>query len=261
MNADLRSKQYFDRRATQEMQQHLHPVQRSLQETLAYACRILAMTGQEAGLAGQISARSSRDNAYWTLRFGLGFDEATADDFIEVDQDLTTVSGQGMANPATRFHLWVYRARPDVQAIVHTHAPWASTLAAARQELVVIQMDMTPFHDDCAFLGDWPGVPIADQEGVLISEALGRKRSILLAHHGYLTAGHSVEEAAYLSVYLERAARMQIRAQALGPLRPVAPALAQEAHDYLLQPSIVKATFDYWCRQTHGPAAPLSVKP
>jgi L-fuculose-phosphate aldolase len=252
MNMELRAKEYFDDRATREMAQHLKGVARSDKETLTYACRILAMTGQEAGLAGQISFRSQRENAYWTLRFGLGFDEATPDDFIEVDRDLNTLSGDGMANPATRFHLWVYDARPDVHSIIHTHSPWASALAAARQPLVVAQMDMTPFHNDCAFLGDWPGVPIADQEGVLISGALGKKRAIILAHHGYLTVGATIEEATYLSVYLERAARMQIRAQAYGALTPVNDALAQEAHDYLLKPSIVKATFDYWCRQTRS---------
>jgi len=248
--SQLREKSYFDQRATQEMAQHLHGVTRSKQETLACACRILAMTEQEAGLAGQISMRAETPQAYWTLRFGLGFDEAQPDDFIEVDRDLHTLTGTGMANPATRFHLWVYDARPDVQAIIHTHSPWASALAAARQPLVVAQMDMTPLHNDCAFLGDWPGVPIADQEGVLISDALGDKRAIILAHHGYLTAGASCEEATYLSVYLERAARMQLRAQAaFGPLTPVDDALAKEAHDYLLKPSIVKATFDYWARQ------------
>ena len=249
MNAPLREKAYFDERATQEMRENLRPVARSVQENLAYACRILAATGQEAGLAGQISARSQTPGAYWTLRFGLGFDEATPEDFIEVGPDLETLSGSGMANPATRFHLWVYKARPDVNAIIHTHSPWVSALVAARQPLVIAQMDMTPFHDDCAFLADWPGVPIADQEGVLISEALGKKRSIILAHHGYLTAGNTVEEAAYLSVYMERAARMQTRARVYGELTPVPDHLAREAHDYLLKPSIVKGTFDYWCRQ------------
>lgn len=247
----LREKSYFDTRATQDMARHLRPVERSIPETMAYACRILAMTEQEAGLAGQISVRSEKPDAYWTLRFGLGFDEATPDDFIEVDRDLNTLSGQGMANPATRFHLWVYQARPDVQSIIHTHSPWASALAAARQPLVIAQMDMTPLHEDCAFLPDWPGVPIADQEGVIISQALGAKRAIILAHHGYLTAARSCEEATYLSVYLERAARLQIRAQAFGPLTPVDDELAREAHDYLLKPSIVRATFDYWARQTH----------
>jgi len=79
---------------------------------------------------------------------------------------------------------------------------------------------------------------------------LAQNRSILLAHHGQLTAGDSVEEATYLSVYLERAARMQIRARAFGPLMPLSDELASDAHDYLLKPSIVNSTFDYWCRQT-----------
>jgi len=246
---NLREKEYFDERATREMQQNLKLASRTIQETLAYACRILAMTGQEAGLAGQISARSEREGAYWTLRFGLGFDEATPADFIEVDRDLNTLSGEGMANPATRFHLWVYEKRSDIQSIIHTHSPWVSALVAARQPLIVSQMDMAPFHNDCAFLAEWPGVPIADQEGVIISRELGNKRSILLAHHGQLTTGDCVEEATYLSVYLERAARMQIRAQALGPLTPLNDELASEAHDYLLKKSIVRGTFDYWCRQ------------
>jgi len=259
MDTQLREKSYFDQRATDDMKKHLRPVERSVQETMAYACRILAMTEQEAGLAGQISVRSQRPGAYWTLRFGLGFDEATPDDFIEVDADLHTLTGEGMANPATRFHLWVYDARPDVNAIIHTHSPWATALATARQPLVIAQMDMTPLHDDCAFLADWPGVPIADQEGVIISDALGSRRAIILAHHGYLTAGSTCEEATYLSVYLERAARLQVRAQAaFGPLTPVNDALAAEAHDYLLKPSIVNATFNYWARQTRGISA-LSV--
>jgi L-fuculose-phosphate aldolase len=258
MSTELREKKYFDERATREMAQNLRSTERSLQENLAYCARILAMTEQEAGLAGQITARSERPNAYWTLRFGLGYDEATPNDFIEVDSDLKVLTGEGMANPATRFHLWVYEARPDVNSIIHTHSPWVSALAAARQPLVISQMDMTPLHNDCAFLGEWPGVPIADQEGVIISEALGDKRAIILAHHGYLTAGKTVQEATYLSVYLERAARMQVRARMFGPLTAVDDDLAREAHDYLLKPSIVNATFDYWCRQTRAATGPLA---
>ena len=250
MNMELRAKEYFDDRATREMAQHLKGAVRSDKETMAYACRILAMTGQEAGLAGQFSFRSERKNAYWTLRFGLGFDEATPDDFIEVDRDLNTLSGEGMANPATRFHLWVYDARPDVNSIIHTHSPWASALAAARQPLVISQMDMTPLHNDCAFLGEWPGVPIADQEGEIISAALGGKRSILLANHGFLAAGSCIEEALYLSVLIERAARNQLQAAAAyGEVKPVNDALAAESHDFLLKPSIVRASFAMFARR------------
>ena len=166
---DLRDKDYFQKRASEEMAQHLPTQQRTLKETLAQACRIIALHEGEAGLAGQISARSDRGKEfYWTLRFGLGFDEATPEDFIEVDRDLHTLSGSGMANPATRFHLWVYENRPDINSIVHTHSPNVSALAAAKQPLIVCQMDMTPFYDNCAFLSEWPGLPIADYELSLI---------------------------------------------------------------------------------------------
>ncbi|RVX68601.1 hypothetical protein B0A52_07028 [Exophiala mesophila] len=246
----LRPKSYFGDRAAVEMEEHLKPESRTLQETLACACRLIAMRQEDAGLAGQITARSlDHEGRYWTLRFGVGWDEAEPDDFIEVDGDLRTTSGTGMANPATRFHLWVYAGRRDIQCIIHTHSPWVSALVAAGEPLVVAQMDMTPFYDDCAFLSEWPGVPIADQEGVIIAGALGQKKSIVLAHHGSLTAGVSIQEATYLAVYLERAARTQVRARPFGKLSPLRADMASEAHDYLLRPRLVGATFEYWTRQ------------
>lgn len=250
----LRSKDYFDKRSAEEMQKHLKIPQRTLQETLACACRLIASKQEDAGLAGQISARSERgDGFYWTLRFGLGWEEARPKDFIEVDGDLNTITGHGMPNPATRFHLWVYASRPDIQSIIHTHSPWVQVMAATQQPLVIAQMDMTPFYNDCAFLGEWPGVPIADQEGVIITEALGDKYSIILANHGMLTAGKSVQEATYLCVYLERAARIQVRARPCGPLKRVDADLAREAGSYLRRPTIMNATFEYWYRQTKKP--------
>ena len=91
MQLELREKKYFDERATREMAQCLHGQNRTVQEILTYAAVILAMTGQEAGLAGQVSARSEWPRAYWTLRFGSGLDEATPDNLIEVDADQNTI--------------------------------------------------------------------------------------------------------------------------------------------------------------------------
>jgi hypothetical protein len=109
---ELREKKYFDECAAREMAQYLHGPKRTVRETLAYAARILA--GQEVGLAGQLSARSERSKANWMPRFELGFDEATPDDFIEVGADLHSITSEGMANPATRFHLCIYEARSDL---------------------------------------------------------------------------------------------------------------------------------------------------
>jgi L-fuculose-phosphate aldolase len=175
--------------------------------------------------------------------------ETLAGDILVVDDELALLEGRGMANPATRFHMWVYRARPDVACIIHTHPPATSALSMIEEPLVVAHMDQTPFFNDCAFLKEWPGLPIADDEGVVISAALGGKRSILLAHHGLLTACATLEEATYMAVLLEQAARRQLMAAAAGTVHPVADALAQESHDFLLKPSIVNATFAMYARR------------
>ena len=147
-----------------------------------------------------------------------------------------------------RFHVWIYRKRPDVKAIIHTHAPYASALAATGQPLKTIRMDSAMLYGT-AHLADWPGVPVADDEGRIISGALGDAKTILLANHGLLAAGGSVEEATYLAVFFERAARMQLMAMAAGGYQEVKPELAEEARDFLLQPSIVRGTFAYWSRR------------
>ena len=240
-------KQQFIDRVNREMAEDLPALKANTQELLATACRILAAEGHESGLAGQVTARAEKPNTWWTLEFGYGFDEATANRMVLVDEDLKPLSG-GRPNPGVRFHVWIYRKRPDVQAIIHTHAPYASALAATGRPLKTIHMDSAMLHGT-AHLPEWPGVPVADDEGRIISGALGDAKTILLANHGLLATGVSVEEAAYLAVFFERAARMQLRAMAAGGFKEVNKELAEEARDFLLQPSIVRGTFAYWSRK------------
>jgi L-fuculose-phosphate aldolase len=229
------------------MDEDLPALDAATEELLAAACRILAAESHESGLAGQVTARATKKGTWWTLQFGYGFDEATAQRMVLVDEDLRPLKG-GRPNPGVRFHTWIYRKRPDVNAIIHTHAPYASALAATGSPLKVIHMDSAMLFG-CAHLKDWPGVPVADDEGRIISGALGKAKCILLANHGLLATGSTVEEAAYLAVFFERAARMQLRAMAAGGYREVKPRLAKEACDFLLQPSIVRGTFAYWLRK------------
>jgi L-fuculose-phosphate aldolase len=240
-------KQAFIDRVSREMALDFPTPEVAPREGLAAACQILAREGHESGLAGQVTAIGEEPGSWWTLQFGYGFDEATAERMVLVDDDLQPLSG-GRPNPGVRFHVWIYGKRPDVKAIIHTHAPHASALAATGYPLKTIHMDSAMLHGT-AHLPEWPGVPVADDEGRIISAALGNAKSILLANHGLLTVGASVEEATYLAVFFERAARMQLRAMAAGGLREVKPELAAEARDFLLQPSIVRATFAYWSRQ------------
>ena len=223
---------------------------------------ILADEGHESGLAGQLTARGPRPGTFWTLPLGLAFEEATDSSWLLIDDSLTVLEGEGFVsgsgaqavtirepNPATRFHLWIYRARADVHAIVHTHPPACSALAAAETPIIVGHMDATPLFDDMAFLPVWPGLPTADREGEIIAGALGGKHAILLAHHGMLTAGRSVAVATFLGVFMERMARLQIDAYAAGGVKPVDAAEALRARDFLRTDRIMNLTFEAWSRK------------
>ncbi len=242
----MKPKKHFLERVSREMAEDFPAADSPPRDALAAACRILAAEGHESGLAGQVTARED-EGRWWTLPFGAGFDEASAERMVLVDEDLRPLRGT-RPNPGVRFNVWTYRKRPDVNAIVHTHAPYASALAATGTPLRVIHMDSAMLHG-CAHLPEWPGVPVADDEGRIISATLGSAKTILLANHGLLTAGSSVEEATYLAVFFERAARMQLRAMAAGGFKEVKSELAAEAGAFLLQPSIVRATFAYWSRR------------
>ncbi|USI92987.1 aldolase [Rhodococcus pyridinivorans] len=218
-------------------------------QKLALTCRSLFDAGHDSGLAGQISARGEQPGTFLTQQLGLGFDEITDSNLLLVDEDLQVLEGSGMPNPANRFHSWIYRARPDVNCIVHTHPLHAAALSMLETPLQVSQMDVTPLYDDCAFLPDWPGVPVGNEEGEIISAALGDKHAILLAHHGQLVVGATIEEACSLAHLIERAARLQLLAMAAGEIKPLPPRLAQEAHDWTLTPRRSDANFQYYARK------------
>lgn len=230
--------------------QAFRPTPRRLPAKIAIACRMLAIAGhnQGHGLASQISARDG-DNHFWTQSYGLALEEALTVNQLRVDHALRVSEGAGMANPANRFHGWIYRERPDVGAIVHTHAPASSALALTGQPLVIAHMDTVPLYRSVAHLPEWPGVPFGDGEGALISQALGGNKGLLLAHHGLLTVGRTIEEACLLAITFEQAARMQLEAMATGlPLRGVRPELGDDARSHAEQEIYALAHFEYYAR-------------
>ncbi|MEH3131996.1 MAG: aldolase [Mycolicibacterium neoaurum] len=243
------SKSELMRRALDGLSRNIADTGLSAREKVALTCRALFDAGHDSGLAGQITARADEPGTYYTQRLGLGFDEITAGNLLLVDEDLNVLDGDGMANPANRFHSWIYRARPDVGCIVHTHPFHVAALSMLEVPLMVSQMDIAPLYDDCAFLPDWPGVPVGNEEGEIISAALGDKKAILLAHHGHVVAGASIEEACSLAMLIERGAKLQLTAMAAGTIAALPDRLAREAHDWTLTPKRSLANFAYYARR------------
>jgi len=242
-------KQSIMEKSRAELAQKLPEGRWTEKQKVALTCRILFAQGHDSGLAGQITARGENPDEYYTQPFGFGFDEITAETLLKVNEDLEVIEGEGMPNPANRFHSWIYRARPDVRCIIHTHPPHISALSMLERPLKVSHMDTCMLYEDVAFLAKWPGVPVGNEEGKIISGVLGDKRVALLCHHGLVVAGTSIEEACMLAIQCERAAKMQLLAEAAGEIQDIDPALAREAHDWILQDKRSKAGFAYYARR------------
>lgn len=243
------SKDEIVKSALAQMEKDLLAERLDLKDAVAQTCQTMFAFGHDSGLSGQISARAEQEGTYWTQRMGLGFDEIRADNLLLVDADLNVLQGEGMPNPANRFHSWLYRARPDVNCIIHTHAFHASTLAMLEVPLEISHMDTCPLYGQVAFLAKWPGIPVGNEEGEIIANAIGDKKCILLAHHGLLITGSSVEEACVLGVLFERAAKMQLTAMAAGKIQPIDAELGEEARRWITTPRRYLATFAYYARR------------
>jgi L-fuculose-phosphate aldolase len=243
----VQSKELLIEKGKQDMQRELSGGGWTEREKIALACRILCSNGHESGLAGQITTRES-EHVFVTQRLGCGLSEARPSNLLKVDDDLRVIEGSGMANPANRFHVWLYGARQDVRCIVHTHPPYTSALSMLGVPLVISHMDGCSLYENVGFLAHWPGVPVGDEEGKLIAGALGDKSAALLAHHGVVIAGRSIEEACVMALQFERAAMLQITAGSGGVIRHVQRELALEARDWLRTPARMAATFAYYAR-------------
>lgn len=219
-------------------------------ERLALACRIVAHQSHATGLAGQLTIRDPNDaEIFWTQTYGLAVEEALPANMLRINNEIEVVDGEGMANPANRFHAWVYQARSDVGAIVQTHAPRASALSMLKEPLVLAHMDVMALFGDVAWLPNWPGVPFGDEAGRIITDALGDKSAILLANHGLLTVAATIERATMLAVTFEHAARLQLLARPAGEINQVTPDLGADARDHTRDEAYARAYFRYWTRQ------------
>jgi len=225
----------------------------SLTEKMAISARILAKQGHGETLSGQITCRNG-DGTMWVNQYGVPFDVVTASDFLRVDGGLNVIEGDGFPNRATRFHHHVYAKRPDIQCIVHSHPPAASALSVIGEELFISHMDVMAFYEDVQYLANWPGIPFGDEEGDLISGVLAPSYwSALLAHHGLIVGGRSVEEAVYRAYFFERAARMQLDAMAavggdMDRLKRTRPELSRKARDWRISEGPVRAHWNGWAQ-------------
>ena len=198
---------------------------KALVDDLVAGSRILADHGV-LDAYGHISARSDKRPDHFIMSRSRAPALVTAADLVEWNADSEAASGDKRKGFIERYiHGEIYRARPEVMAVVHSHSPSVIPFGVTRTKL-------RPIYHMGSFL--WSGAPVWDIRkvreendllvrdrplGAALAGALGRCNCVLMRGHGMTVIGASVQEAVFRSVYTEMNARLQLQATQLeGPI-------------------------------------------
>ena len=203
---------------------------RHRKQRLAAAFRVFGAFGFDEGTAGHISARDPElTDHFWVNPLGMSFKHIRVKDLLLVNDRGEVVEGEWPLNAAAfAIHSQVHAARPDVVAAAHSHSPHGKAWSTLRRPLDPLTQDACAFYGDHALFDDYTGAVFELDEGKRIAEALGGCKAVILANHGLLTVGRSVDEAAWWFVTMERTCQVQLLAEAAGSPVPIDPEQAEK---------------------------------
>lgn len=185
---------------------------------LAAALRIFARLGYCEGVAGHITARDpGRPDHFWVNPYARWFGRLRVSDLVLVNEAGRVVEGDAPVNVAAfAIHSQVHAARPDCVAAAHAHSVAGKAWSSLGRLLDPLTQDACVFYGDHALFDDYTGVVLDVEEGKRIAHRLGEAKAVILRNHGLLTVGHSVDEAVYWFVTMERSCQAELLARATG---------------------------------------------
>ena len=224
-----------------------------LVDKLVAANRILYQQGVVDGF-GHASVRHDKSQDYFLLARNMAPGLVQRDDVVTFDLDGAALNADGRRVYLERFiHGEIYRARPDVHAIVHSHSPSVIPFGVTARPLRPI-FHMSGFLGEGASLfeirevaGDTNMLISDNRLGAALAASLGERSTVLMRGHGSTVVGTSIEQAVYRAIYAEVNAKLQLQAVALGEvtyLNANEAALAASTNDTQLV-----RTWDLWLRQ------------
>src|SRR5579884_2577489 len=188
-----------------------------MRRELAYACRILAANGQNDTVYGHVTYREAGAHTFWMKPAGLGLDEITPETLIRVDLEGNIVEGELPRHLEFPIHTEMFRARPTVTCVVHTHPIYSIAFAATGEPLRAVSHEGAQFSP--------PDVPrftrtsdlITTRElGEEVMHTMGESLACFLVNHGIVVAGNTIHQAVVAAINLERASHVQLLAAASG---------------------------------------------
>ena len=219
-----------------------HAETRALRQQLADALSMMERAGV-IDFNGHMSCRIPGTD-HLLINSGKSVRSAlTAEDIIAIDLDGKPVEGDVVPPMEFHIHTEIYRKRPDVNAVAHTHPVWSTlfSMTGVAVEPVIMQ---------AAVMGAirvFPKTASINQKalGEEVAAALGNDRVMMLKSHGAVVAGADVVEAFVLAIYLEETAHRQYLARALGTPQALSAAQVETIGTNLRKPHLFQKVWDY----------------
>ncbi|MFF5257783.1 class II aldolase/adducin family protein [Actinomadura viridis] len=186
------------------------PIGRDLGERQKLACafRILGRAGFTENIAGHITVRADDAEELLVNPWGVWWEEMTASDICRVSLDATVIEGRWDVTPAIHIHTELHRRRPDARVVIHNHPYHATVLAALGVLPEFLHQTGSMFDGDLAFVDEYTGEIATSDLGADLADRIGDKSVVLLANHGVIVTGPSVEEATYRAATVDRQCRL-----------------------------------------------------
>ena len=222
-----------------------------VRERLTEACRILYAHGQEHFYLGHVSAREAAgSDRFWVKPTGMGLGEVKPEDLVLLDLDGQRISGNRPIHHEMPIHAEIYRSRPDVNCVVHTHPFHAAAFAASTADFKMISQDSVLFANGFGWY-DSAILVVTAEQGRGVAQALGQHLLVVLRNHGIAAASDTIERATFLAVSFDRSLQLQALAMSLGPIREILPEEIAAMNEYFgaSYGGRVEVTFEYLLRE------------
>ena len=166
---------------------------------------------------GHVSVRVPGDATHFYMKpHSQGLDEITPENIVLCNLAGEKVGGGGKRHSEVYIHSEIYKVRPDVMSVIHTHPTHAVALSATGKALLPISQPAAAFSDGVGWFTDTIELIRSPELGAGVARALGPHKAVFLRNHGVAVVGASLDESTVLALLLEEACRIQLLAMAAG---------------------------------------------
>jgi L-fuculose-phosphate aldolase len=223
----------------------------AIKQKLVLAGKVLVAEGQDDFTRGHISMRLPDDPSLFFMKpHSMGLDEITIENILTIDLEGNVVAGTSRRHSEVYIHSEIFKARRDVNCVIHTHPPYSIALSATGRSMKCYSQPGAMFFEALGVYTDTINLIRTHTLGAGVAKALGPHRAVLLKNHGVVVAGASIEEAVISVIMLENAAMIQMITEAAGDPAPAFPrADIEQLRQDISRPDQFVVNFDYLVRR------------